>query len=493
MSTLGQKASSSVLWNAGFNLFRDVMQFVVMAVLVRLLAREAYGEFTLVTSIIGFITVFAFNNFVAYTLQVRDDRDTHYQEHFTAGGFFQISLFVLTNLLALGLRWIPKYAPVAPYVHAMSVLYLLDWPCEFRRKMLERRFDWKRLRLLHGVGILLNAAIAIGMALAGCGTYALVLPGLVVTFPYMWDLFVRERWRPTWAWSRELYAPAWKFGLTRIGSGMTSNGRQLLESGVLSGFLGFAALGVFNRSVGLAQLFCWRVAIQLMSAIYPVLTRVESGEKNLARVGGLVLRAVLWTVIPIAVSFGTLAQPVVQTVYGANWDEVIPLLPWTMGWGVSAALGHVSYMLLLARQQPHKCLAGDLIFLIGTGACLWLVLPQGTTFYLAAVAGVQLCMSALLLFWLRQAGGLSWSGMAEAVFPAVAAAVLSWLLASLAVRVLGPGGPDTFWRAVAWGVVFISSYVLVLRIGFVRQLTALVHYCPGRAPLARVLALRLPA
>jgi O-antigen/teichoic acid export membrane protein len=73
MMGLGQKARAAVVWNAGFNIFRDLVQFVVMLVLVRALAPTAYGEFGFVTSIIGFISVFAFNNFIGYTLQVKND------------------------------------------------------------------------------------------------------------------------------------------------------------------------------------------------------------------------------------------------------------------------------------------------------------------------------------------------------------------------------------------------------------------------------------
>ena len=47
-SSLARKAVAGVLWNTGLNVFRDVVQFGVMLVLVRLLAPEIYGQFGLV-------------------------------------------------------------------------------------------------------------------------------------------------------------------------------------------------------------------------------------------------------------------------------------------------------------------------------------------------------------------------------------------------------------------------------------------------------------
>jgi O-antigen/teichoic acid export membrane protein len=462
-----------------------------MLVLVRLLPPEAYGQFSLVTSIIAFLAIFSFNNFVAHTLQVRNDENAHFQDHFTAGAMLQIGIFVLTNLIAVALRSFPKYAPVAPLVHVMSLTFLLEWPCELRRKMLEREFDWRKLRILHGVGLLLNAALAVAMALLGAGTYALLLPGLMVTLPFTYDLFVRQKWRPAWSWSWKNYKPAWHFGITRAGSGLTLNGRQLLESAVLSAVLGFAALGVLNRSIGLAQIFCYKIATQLIYAIYPVLTRAQTGEANAQRVGGLVLRTVAWTVVPTAVCLGVLAWPVVQTVYGAKWMGVVPLLPWAMAWGASAALMYASYMLLLSRQHERRCLVADLLNLTGTGLSLWLALPRGTVTYLTALVCVQAGILTLLLFWLRGMQAVAWRGVAEALFPTFICAGAGALGTTLLFKFLLGIAPDNFIRAFAWGSVFILLYTGTLRLIFAQQLSTLINYIPGRGPISRVLGIRL--
>ena len=79
MSMSGHKARVAIAWNAGFSLFRDLLQFAVTVMLVRLLTPESYGQFGLVTTIIGFLNVLSLENFIAHTLQVRRDEDVHYQ------------------------------------------------------------------------------------------------------------------------------------------------------------------------------------------------------------------------------------------------------------------------------------------------------------------------------------------------------------------------------------------------------------------------------
>src|ERR1039458_10012771 len=243
MGGLSTKARSAVFWNTGFNIFRSGLQFANMLVLVRLILPEAYGQFGLVTSIIGFISIFGFNNFLAHLLQVREAKPANFQNHFTAGAVLNLSMFVVTNVVAFCSQWSPKWSPVASLIHVMSLTFLLEWPCNFRIKMIERDFDWKRLRLLHAIGLVLSFILAVAMALAGAGVYALLVPGMIVTLPFIFDLFVTMRWRPDWEWSWQEYRTTWHFGVTRIGSGLTLSGGQLLESGGLSAGLGFAGLG----------------------------------------------------------------------------------------------------------------------------------------------------------------------------------------------------------------------------------------------------------
>ena len=489
MSSLAHKARTAVAWNAGFSLFRDLLQFGTMLILVRLLSPENYGHFGLTNGIIGFMSIFAVNGFMGHTLQVQHDSEARYQEHFTAGGVLQVTLFLLANAVALGMRWIPAYSPVAPLVHAMSLTFLLEWPCELRRKMLERALDWRRLRVLHGVGLLLSGGFSLVLAWAGAGAFALIVPGMLVTIPFIFDLFVAQAWRPDWSWSWAAYRPAVRFGLARVGSGLVGGGRQLLESGVVTAVVGFAALGLLSRSVGLATMFCQRIASQLLYAIYPLLTRIEGAGGDPVRAGTLVLRLVMWTVTPIAVTLSVLAEPVIRIVYGERWTSLIPLLPWAMAWGMVSAGTHSAYMLLLARQQARLCLLADVGVLGGTASSLFVVLSHGTLQYLVAITVIQTIALAFLLTVLTRVGGASAPGVAFALLPPSMSAGIAWASLTTLGWLCGWESPTTFLGAMIWGASFSLLYVAILRLAFRKQLLELISHFPARRAWIRYLFL----
>lgn len=460
-----------------------------MLVLVRLLDPKAYGQFTVVTSIIGFTSIFSFNNFVAHTLQVRRDEDANFDDHFTAGAVLQIGAFLLTNLAAVSLHWISSFAALAPLLHVMSLTFILEWPCELRRKMIERELDWRRLRLLHAVGLIISAVTAIVMASLGAGVYSLLVPGLAVTFPFVYDLFITNRWRPGWTWSAGRYKAAGQFGVARIGSGLSIYGKQLAESAALASFVGFATLGLFSRSVGLAQMFCQKIASQLMYAIYPVLARVNSDASSTSKhVNGLLLRFVAWAVFPIAIALAMLAKPVVALVYGDKWIEAAPLVPFAMAWGVAAALAVVSYHLLLSTNRPRRCLGADFVSLLGTIFSLGVALPAGLRSYLLATTFVQLVVFTIICGWLIKAGMLTIDGLLAAICPPLVAGATAASCALMILKAIGQV-PSSFATALLWSTAFITLYFAALRLFHPRGLAELISYFPARIRLHRAFAL----
>jgi hypothetical protein len=68
----GRRAKLAIAWATGLQFFRDVIQFGLMLVLVRLLPADAYGQFGFLTTLLTFFTWYSFREFLNYTLQVRD-------------------------------------------------------------------------------------------------------------------------------------------------------------------------------------------------------------------------------------------------------------------------------------------------------------------------------------------------------------------------------------------------------------------------------------
>ncbi|HUB83245.1 MAG TPA: oligosaccharide flippase family protein [Bryobacteraceae bacterium] len=471
-TSLAAKARSGILWVTALNVFRDFLQFGTMLVLVRLLAPKAYGEFSLISSVMVFFTVFSFRSFLEHTLQLRPEEPVDYQSHFTAGAFLQIAMCALVNVAAYVLRHFAKYAGIAPVLHATSIFFLLDWAGEFRVKMLERALDWKRLRSLQAIGLAASSSLAIVLAKLGLGVYALVLPGMLATLPFIWDLFFRYGWRPDWTWSAAHYRAAWTYGWTRIMAGVLTTARPLIEGAAIVQVTGFTQLGFMSRAVGLAALCCQKLPGVLTMTLYPLLTRMARKSEAFERANGLVLRLVGWMAIPGAILFSRIAHPLVRLIYGSKWDAAIPLLPYALAGGTAGALYQASTMLMLADVQHRGCAAAEFLTLVGLTVCLVAALPHGISAYLGSAAVVQALVLAWMLWSLVRAGALSPSAIVRGVFAPAAASAAAWLACAAA--------PESNSALAIGGIslLFVASYGLGMRMLCPREFREFVHYLP---------------
>jgi teichuronic acid exporter len=486
--SLLKSAQQAMLWSAGLNVFRDVLQFGQMLVLVRLLDPASYGMVGLATTAINFIGLISFQHIIAHVLQVRGQGEVNYHQHFTAGIAINGALFALSNLIAFALPLSAQYAPLQPLVHVLSVTFLLSVPVNMRVKMLERDLSWSRLRLLQMGSILVSTLAAIILALAGAGVYALIVPGLLASLVFVADLFVYLGWRPRWQWRYADYRDALHFGFNRAGSNALNGGRSVLQNALITQHFQFAALGVFGRAEGLANLFCVRIAQEASNALYPVITRTEARSERFQRISGLVLQSVAWVVIPIATFFSLEAASVVILLFGPKWIEVIPMLPLAMATGFAISIAATAYRLLLANNQSRLCLRSDVAAFVIAATAMLVLIPHGLIPYLLGSAAAHAVIAAVLLILLIRSQGMRPRALATVILPpalaALAAAICARLLAAEFTEQVSPVA-----RLLIFGPVFMAAYLAVLRLLFRAPLAEMVGCMPGGRHLGRWLYL----
>lgn len=477
-----------MLWSAGLNLFRDLLQFGQMLILVRLLDPAIYGMAGLATTFINFIGIISFQHVIPHVLQVRGDSQVNYHQHFTAGVAINGLLFLIANAVAFGLQFTSQYVHLQPLVHILSLTFLLSVPVDMRVKMLERDHNWSRLRTLQMAGIVISIAGGIGMALYGAGVYALIVPGLLASSVFLFDLFLFSRWRPHWQWNYASYRDALLFGFNRAGSNALNGGRYLLQNTLITQHFQFASLGVFGRAEGLANLFCGRIAQEVGNALYPVITRAEAHSERFQRISGLVLQSVSWVVIPIAAFFSLEAENIVRFLFGSKWLAVIPLLPLAMAVGVSVSIGATAYRLLLANDQSRLCLRSDMAAFAMAAAAMVVLIPQGLYPYLVGATVVSAAIAAILVTLLIWTRGLRIGKLVVALIPPTIAAIAGYALA-WTTQALLPNNLPSVVLIVPSALLFALTYTLVLRALFHAHLAEIMEYLPGGKRIGKLLYL----
>ena len=482
-----QKAWAGLIWGGGFQVFHQVLQFLLTLVLARLLSPADFGSYAVVAGIIGFLNAFSCQNFLAYLVQTRDNEDPHLQDHFTAAVIVQSIIFVATNLVAWLLSWLPSYAELAGYIYVMSPIILLSSVGSFRNKVLERNLDWPRYRTLQAIGVFITLSSVLALSLIGFGVYALLASQSFKYLPPLVDLFLFERFRPTWTFHWNNYRPAFWFGVNRLGSEGVLKGRTMTESNLLLFFTNLTTVGFFNRAVSLSNLINGQLATVAVSSIYPVLTRIEPRTPQYRRACSAILRGVAWVVLPMSIFCAVFARDVITILFGAKWLASVDMVPLMMLVGAINAIGHVVYSLLLSINQQRLCFIYDsirFIFLIAIFAC-WALYAE-IAGYLTLLAVFELLATAMLMYRTIQLRVLHTADIARSVFPPLAAGTLS-AIAAFATRSWISNSLPNIMSLLLVLALFVACYLGVLRFLFSKALLECVEFVPFAARVRWIL------
>jgi O-antigen/teichoic acid export membrane protein len=272
-------------------------------------------------------------------------------------------------------------------------------------------------------------------------------------------------------------------------SGLANRSRRLIESGAIVYVLGFSTAGLFERAVSLGAMFCERLAMQVMYTVFPFLTKLEVGTSEYRHASGIVLRAVAWFTIPLAVLLVVLAAPFVSLVYGGNWNDVIRFVPAAVVLGSVAGISHVVYMLLLGNGQERRCLRADVLDFVGTIIALVVLLREGVMGYLAGLVVVRSFVFLYGAAGLLSSSGIARDALSKALGPAIVASAVAYAVTE---------GISTTLRwqldEPAIATLYASSFVLVylcsLRLLFRGFFVELVDYLPGKRTIGRFLLLK---
>jgi O-antigen/teichoic acid export membrane protein len=422
-------------WTVAYQLFEVLLSFGSMMVMVRILHAADYGRAAAVTGIVALINTFNAHLFVEHALQLPEGEQPDWELHWCAAIYIQLGLSVVCHGVA-GLCWLSvDYRPMAGLLHLAAFGLMVDAPSLVGVAMLRRDLEIKRLRLVGGLVMFLRLTIAMLMAIAGAGAYALVLGNNVIpAVIFATDLLLVRRWRPRSGWYRRAwwtnYADPARFGILRAGAQLIVTARGALEAALLPIPLGFAAMGLISRAQVLFSNTFGRAGIVIADVVYPFLPRARNDPARYASHATLYLQAMLIVSVPSALFVAQQGPLVSRVLYGGRWVTMDPLIRPGSIVGLAVSVLSVAAAIMLAAGRVREC--------------LWF---EG----MAAVGALP----ALMVAWvLRDSVSYSW---ACAVFEGLVATLALWRASTLLK-------PAWFRTTVAPPFVAAAGGLLVLRL-----------------------------
>lgn len=297
-------------------------------VIARLITPDELGVYSVTMVVVSFASSFRDLGAGQYLVQERELNAQRIAATWTVLAGCGLALGVLALALAKPVAWFYGDSRIVGIMAVLSLNFLISPAGSLTYAWLTREMQFGALALMRLAGSTAGAIVSIGLAWRDFGAISLAWGSLAATISNaLISSFFRPAhfpWRPSLTDVRRVLSTGTRFSVTALLNNLI-NGMPELVVGKLQG-LGSA--GLFSRASGLAAMFNRLV----LDATYAVAMPVFARE---VRMGGSLeapfLRSLAYVTVLGWSFFGglaLLAQPVLQLLYGHQWDGAVTVTRW---------------------------------------------------------------------------------------------------------------------------------------------------------------------
>lgn len=302
------------------------IQFGAVMVLARVLSPNDIGTFSVAAFLMSMLHVFRDFGVAQYVIQERDLTREKLQAAIGVG--IVLALTVALFLYAISGAVATFYAnpSIEQVLEVMALSFAVSPFGSILLGLLRRENKLAAIFYVKTASAICHVSVAVTLALQGYGAVSLAWANFagILAFGISANLARPKEtpWAPRFTNMREILS----FGsLSSLGNLSTIAGTSAPEL-VIGKVMTMAAVGYFSRATGLVQLFTRLITGALTPLVLPYFSQMRREGADLRKPYLLVVAQLTALAWPFFAALLFLAYPMTRALYGAQWDDSVPIL-----------------------------------------------------------------------------------------------------------------------------------------------------------------------
>ncbi len=410
-----------------------VGQFALVAGLAHLLTPGDFGILALCLVVTGTSAIFRDIGLPSAVIQLPVLREGH------KNAAFWVSLATAAAVAAAVYFGAPTLASllrddrVVPALRVLSAGLIVNAFGLIPAALLTRAMDFRRLGICDVAQVAANAAVAVPMALAGCGYWSLVFGSLAGDAARASFAFAFAPWRPARRFGRRDARELMSFGLNVTGAGFAHSLRSYLDKFLVGRFLGTSFLGGYNLAFALITAPQRRITWIVSRLTFPAFAAIQNDDERIRRIYAKAVKLVVFLAAPVAVGLFFMADDFVRVVYGPQWLFTIPVIKVMSAATLFYAVGTSAGSVFLAKGRADLEFKASVFMTVLLALAVAIGLKWGSLGIAAAIVAYAAVGYAVVIAVVLRLIGMKWGAFLKLFAPGVLAAA-SFGTAAWAVR-----------------------------------------------------------
>jgi O-antigen/teichoic acid export membrane protein len=471
-------------WLTGAQGARQLLQFGLRVLLVRLLAPEDFGLLAMVTVFSGLVLILADLGLGPALVREETVGEEELSTVFWLNAATGCLLAGLTAALGPALAEFYRQPRLTPLCVALALGSWAGPLVSVPQALLQRRLAFARLARVEVLAMVAGGIVGVLLAARGWGVWSLVWQSNTVVLASLLAGLWEARWLPARRPRPAAVNRLWRVGGHLTAASVLNYGVRNLDNLLIGRFLGPVSLGYYSQAYQLMLVPVQNVTAVAGRMMFPTLASLQAEPARLRRGYLSAVSGIAAVTFPLMLGAVVMAPDLYAVLFGPRWERSVPLFQVLCGLGMLQSIGATVGWIYMATGRTDLMLRWNLLtvclvlpgFLLGLrwGGLEGLTIGYALTSGLLFVPSLAAACSVLHLPLGEVARRLApWLGAAAGMALTVAAA--RWLM----LAVLTPAPPP--------GSAALTRLLACALLGGIAY-PALLHAL-GQAPIRRATAL----
>lgn len=299
---------------------------VSFAILSRLLSKEDFGIYAIITAITTVFYVLTEAGMGSAVIQRDSFSKSYFDTAFTLSLYLGVGFSALLYLSSGFLSSLISENDITIPLRLMSISILFCSLNSVLMAYLTRKLQFKRIGIYTIVAYILAATVAIAMAYMGYGVYAVVAQSVLNNVFTFFIFYFHLEEKPTWFVLRKEYVKDIVFYSGWLtASSILRTIYQQMDKFCMSAWYPLTLLGAYNRPNG----FITQVSTNLNgifdTILFPILSSIQTDKEKIRKAFSKLLYTINLYACVLCLCFMYASKTIIEIFFGPEWNDIIPI------------------------------------------------------------------------------------------------------------------------------------------------------------------------
>lgn len=312
------------VWKFGERLIAQGVSFITSLVLARLLSADDYGLIALVLVFINLANVFITSGFATALIQKKDANTTDFSTIFFCSLACSILIYLFIFIISPVVAAFYNKQQLAVILRVYGLQIPLSVYNSVQVAYVSRHMMFRKVFTSTAVSALVSALVGIGMALMGCGVWALVIQSISLTIVSTLVMMVIVPWHPTMQFSFSAAKTMMRYSSRVLMADLSGTFFGEIRSLIIGRVYTSADLAYYAKGQQLPNLITGNLSTSIMAVIFPAMANESDNLDQVKYFAARSMRILSYVLFPTLFGLAAVMKPLVVLLYTVKWIECVP-------------------------------------------------------------------------------------------------------------------------------------------------------------------------